>query len=62
MKIECNKCGFIFGHYNNIYGTYCQKCGNFIKPEVTPEFIKKHQKRRDKLINKFIDKLRKKGV
>ena len=59
MKIECNKCKFEFDHYNNIYGTRCPKCDNFILPIGEPKFIKKYKFNIKKMQEKFLNKLKK---
>ena len=57
IKIICNICGEILNRENNIYGTHCIKCGNFIKSEKEPDFIIEKKKRDEVLKKEAIDKV-----
>jgi NADH pyrophosphatase NudC (nudix superfamily) len=41
----CPKCGYEIKKYNNIYGTFCRACGEFIYPIDSPSFIKKNEEK-----------------
>ncbi|MCD6435907.1 MAG: hypothetical protein J7L15_05915 [Clostridiales bacterium] len=59
MKVECLKCGCIFSHYNNIYGTRCPECNKYIEPYEKLHFIKENEKGKEKLRKIMKTKLKK---
>jgi len=71
MKIVCDKCNYIIDRdkkvesetveeYNNIYGTFCPNCGNFLKPLYKPKFVKENELILENLKNQVLDKIREK--
>ena len=58
-KTICDKCNYEFER-NNIYGTYCPKCNNLIKPDEEPKFIKENKLKLKKMQYEFLKKLKKK--
>jgi hypothetical protein len=70
MRIVCDKCGFIIDRdkcidkikveeYSNLYGTYCNQCGNFIKPLEKIKIVKKNELKIEMLRNEMREKLKK---
>ena len=57
--VECLKCGHIFSHYNNIYGTRCTECGERIEPCNKPHFIENIEEGKEALRETMKNKLKK---
>ena len=57
MNTECSVCRWIIKGYNNIYGTYCPKCGSFVKPEGKPRFIIERENKMMELREEFLKKM-----
>jgi len=60
MSTICGNCEWIIKGYNNTYGTYCPKCGSFIKPEQEPDFVSRRKKELKKLQKEFLSKFKNK--
>ena len=54
MSTVCNSCGFIRKDYNNIYGTWCIKCGEFIAPINLPKFLEQRNKEKKEMQEKVL--------
>jgi len=71
VKIVCNKCGYLIdrnkyskGHlveeYDNIYGTHCPNCGNFLKSFRKMPIISENELKMELLREQMREKLREK--
>ncbi len=58
QKTICDNCDHEFER-ENVYGTYCPKCNNFIKPHKEPELVKGNKLKFKKLQHEFLDKMKK---
>lgn len=45
MSVICDVCGNIMVHKDNVYGTFCTSCNQYIKPDVLPKFIRDADRR-----------------
>ena len=71
MKIQCSKCGFLIDRdkyiggkkveeYQNIYGTRCPKCNEYLRPMKKPSFVSDGELRMELLREEIRERLRKK--
>lgn len=39
MSVKCSYCSHLMPTRNNVYGTICDKCKKYLKPEKKPQFL-----------------------
>jgi hypothetical protein len=59
MDNICDECGTITTDRNNVYGTYCSKCGTFIPTSEAPKFIIEYEYKLKELRKEFLKKFKK---
>ena len=59
MKVICDKCGWEREYDNNVYGTWCPKCNNFIPSGTEPNFVVSSKLKLKELQQIFLKKLKK---
>jgi peptide subunit release factor 1 (eRF1) len=59
MNMECNFCGYVNNERQNIYGTFCPKCGEFNKPKNKIDNLEKIAEKNKELKEQVLEILRK---